>query len=619
MTPEAIQAFLFLPLLCAGVLLPGWLLGRAIGRGGGLAGAMLGSCAILMYLVVALDAWDRPVDAPHLSVALASVCAVLAAVTFLRKQPKPLAGNVGAGCTDQKPPWLFLLGVPMLIGAIALGLRLVLDPLSGWDVHFRWDFLAQQILRQGGLDFYPAKDAEDFLHYAWCDGISPLVSSLYVWSYLSLGRIEDGATSPVVLLQIITVFSLTWKIAALRTNRVGAILACALLCTSPVLLWSISIGQETGLTAIAALAVLYFSERYRRSPDAGWIVWGGVAAGCGALAREYGLAYIALGIVLFYWRHAKARELLHLSLVAAIVALPWYLRNWIHVGNPLFPHEIGGLFPSNPVLLAYNRAVDAANGISQAPGVTLPLLARYFFWCGGLPVVVGLIAGLRDLRETRAELLVMLTVTGLWLWSIHLTSGGYLYSLRVLSPCIALGAVLGGCLMIPFARRFPYVVTIGMTVLAFDAGARSLYLPVDSNPPWWRLRPSAWLDFGTNRTKWRESPYWAEIASAAEGRKTLVSDASVHAFLCKQGAKAVPLFSPEVRFLFSAEGDTAKQSEQLRAAGYRFVLITRKNNIQDVLLSSSRYFYTLENEAHPVVTTPLFKLYDLYPASAYRR
>ena len=57
------ESFVLFPLfLVGGLLAPGWLLGRALGASAGLPGALLGSAALLLHAMLALDALHAPGD-----------------------------------------------------------------------------------------------------------------------------------------------------------------------------------------------------------------------------------------------------------------------------------------------------------------------------------------------------------------------------------------------------------------------------------------------------------------------------------------------------------------------------------------------------------------------------
>lgn len=624
MTLPLLRSLLFPLLLVGGLLAPGWLLGRALRTPGGIVGAFLGSAALLLNLVLVMDALGIRLDAPNLSIGVALLNGVLLVASMIRRSAAPSAEASAAFLTNASASetssvtsaatrhytWLL---VPAALGFAAIAIRAGFDPLSGFDAPFRWDFLAQQMFHEGNLRFYPPMSAEDFLHYGWCDGIAPLVSTLYLWAYFCLGRIEAWATTPVVLAQAALVFWLVWRLAARRAGPAAGAAACALLATSAALLWGIAMGQETGLTALSMVAMFWFFEKAREQPAARWLAWAGLAAGTGALAREYGLALIPLGLLALAWWRIPRRGWWEFAVAATVVALPWYLRNWIKTGHPLYCHSLGGLFPTNPISLEYFRVVTAANGILQHPSVTLPALGQLLALLAAVPLVIGLAVGVARWRTHGPWLAAALAFTGLWLWSISQTSGGYPYSTRVLTPVIALTAVLGGIGLAHFATsRRGWLLALVLAVVAADAAERSLFLPVDTQPPWWRIRFFAWRDFGDLAARWRANPNWAAIADAAEGRQILVSDPLIHAILARAGAKPVPFFSPAVHFLFESNPDFETSRARLRTAGFRFILMTRNNEFQSALLAPHPFFGTLERTP-PVSTTPLYFVYDLYP------
>jgi len=88
---------------------------------------------------------------------------------------------------ENKNWWLALPAIPLVLVAIW---RATQQPLSGADVDFRWNYLAELLVQTGHLDFYPPKSPDDFSHYFWADGIAPLVSSLYAWTYLATGGFD---------------------------------------------------------------------------------------------------------------------------------------------------------------------------------------------------------------------------------------------------------------------------------------------------------------------------------------------------------------------------------------------------------------------------------------------
>jgi hypothetical protein len=250
--------------------------------------------------------------------------------------------------------------------------------------------------------------------------------------------------------------------------------------------------------------------------------------------------------------------------------------------------------------------------------VVIPVLAMLVGLLAGVPLVLGLAGGLVRWRTTGPWLAAVFAFVGLWLSSVAHTAGGNIYSMRVLTPAIALGAVLGGIGLARLAAgRRAWILAVVLALAAVDAGERSLYLPIYARPAWWRLRFLAWREFSELTENFRASSRWNAIVAATEGRSILVSEPIAGRILYDRGAHPVSVFSPEVRFLFESATRLADGTARLRAAGYRFILITRGSSSDDGVLYAHPFFVGLAGTA-PIWSDPDFLLFDLYPAEQRR-
>jgi len=595
--------------LAAGLIVPGWLLGRVLRAPAGPAGAFLGSAVVLFQVVLALSAFGLPLDFNHLAGGLAVVSLACWGVQrrYDRSRP-PNPVTPPRWVPWSREHWLLL---PVGLGLASIALKAGLEPLSGVDNGFRWDHLARQMMATKGLDFYPPVADRDFLLYFWCDGIAPMISDLYLWCYLSLGQAVRGATTLLVVGQGALLFHVVYQLAARRAGASAGRVATALLATSPLLLWGVAMGQETGLTALSLASMLLFLDHYRTEPRAGWLVWAGLAAGASALGREYGLAFVPLGWFALLHRGQLRRGAAAFTFSAAAVALPWFIRNWDRTGNPLFSHELGGLFPVNPAHRACMRCIEEFTRFWESPGemgrmaVALVVLAL-------LPLSLGLLTGLRRWRDFAPWGLAMVLMTGLWLWSVRETAGGMIYSLRVLTPAIALGAALGGVALgrLASTRRSLWALLILTIGFSLDASVRALYMPFDHLIAWWRNPPAAWLEFGA---QWHPDadPAWRAIAAAAGRHRILVLGPTHYAILTGLGAEAVPPWSPRVLPIGDPQRSFADNLAALRSQGFRFVVIPRNDQVTDLFVSSSRFLRELRATARPTLINSDFALYDL--------
>jgi len=590
-------------LLLGGFWLPGWLLGRLLRLPPAFGGAVLASAGLLMNFLLLLDACGLKFSFEQIGVGLGSFCALAGWWIWRRAPSVTLVTVAKAGSRLSPNPYWIPVGIALMFIAV----RAVLDPLSGFDTGFRWDFLAQQMFRTGSLAYYPATTTSDFLNYAWCDGIAPLVSSLYLWSYLCLGEVVNWATVPVVVLVAAVLFN---TIGGLAGNGAGARARC-LAATSALLLWGITIGQETGLTALTLCMMFWCLERYRVTQMEGWLIWAGIAAGTGALAREYGIVYPALGLFFLVWHCVPGSAMRSFLVTAGLFAGPWYLRNGIKTGNPLWPHELSGLFPGNAVQAAYYRAVGELQG--QITGFhALTGAAPILLVTATLPLALGLYAGVRDWRRQLPILVAILVVVALWIWSVAHTSGGLNYSLRVLTPVVALAAALGGRLHLSSSLpRLRWLLPGLLALVGLDAGVRSLHLPWNTHVRWWSQPPMAWRSFSNATKHYATDPQWIEIARVATGRISLVFHPFDHGVLNRLGSPALPLFTPEFRFLFAPKADFSASVRQLRQAGVRFIILASGDPFQDRMLAPHPFFQALATKP-PDLVNQNFRLYDLF-------
>ena len=98
---------------------------------------------------------------------------------------------------------------------------------------------------------------------------------------------------------------------------------------------------------LAAYALLVWAQEGERR----WLVLGGMLAGLGMASKYLGLPMLGvLGVAILYhglfqvrkpWR-STITDGLRFGLVAVGVAAPWYVKNWLWLGNPVYPLWFGG-------------------------------------------------------------------------------------------------------------------------------------------------------------------------------------------------------------------------------------------------------------------------------------
>jgi hypothetical protein len=386
--------------------------------------------------------------------------------------------------------------------------------------------------------------------------------------------------------------------------------ARAALATSALLIWGVAMGQETGLTAVTLVAMWYFLEEHAKRPDPDYLVWAALAAAAGALTREYGLSYLGLGVGLLAWHRRPPKEWLWFTLIAAAVAMPWYARNAWRTGNPFFSLNVFGLFPTNAVYIQWMHAAAEYMGLGQ----NIPLLG---FGVASLVVLAGLLlilGGWGALHAPRAAAPLvagMLLIAILWLWSIHQTAGGWIYSARMLTPVLALAAVLAGGALAGLARMRRQLFAIVLTAAAGDAAMRSFYLPDFPLMPPMEFSLGRWREDGRKLAAIYRRPIWDILATEARGRGIIIDHPAYHALLCTHGARAVPLMSPQAAAVFAPNLGFNEASARLRAAGIRFIVYSPMPRLNQYFAAQTPYLHTLLTVHPPIARVGGLVIYDL--------
>lgn len=548
--------------LIIGFWSPGAALARLLGSPSRFAVPFLLSLVLLFHAAFWPLALGVPLRWPTVALLLLGTTAALALAALRRPAPEP-----EAVAPPSRWPERLLLAGAVLVGAL-LAFRCALVPLNGYDTYWRWDYLARCLLEQGHLDFYPPRTADDFAIYSYAEGIPPLVSVSYWWLYAAAGRPLPTATALLIAAQYGAILLFTYRIAARLFSLRAGVIAVAGLASSLLFLRAVAIGQETGLTALSLAGMTAALVSAREGRDSGAMVLGGLAAALGALAREYGWAFVPCGLLLLLWRRRSAREMAVFTVAACAAAAPWYGRNALLTGNPLFSNRFLGL----PVNEAHAALIDFYRqqlGVAGWSAGQWSEFGQYLLSVAPLPLLLGAPAALLLGRRHGYLGIAALVVTVLCLTSIGYTSGLFRYALRVLSPALVVLSVLAGGLV----DRLPWrparaLVLVAAAVLLARAALYALvypYLPFTAPPTVW---PRMALEVK------RRAPSAAEdalpgLVSAVlpPGSRLLAENTYAHAALAGSEYPVVMVWGPEVAFLFDPSLDARAVEERLRQRG----------------------------------------------------
>jgi hypothetical protein len=584
-------------------LLPGWILGRILGTPLAVATAFLGSAAIVFNLVLLLDGIGLPVDLRTVGCATAALSLLLAGWALRR--------GASLSLRWQRPhmpkgsDWLWL--IPPALALTSIAARTLIEPLSGFDNKFRWDFLARLILSRHSLAFYPPVSMADFDLYAWCDGIPPLVPFLNFLIYAASGSAAPGLISIRAVAEFLILAALVYRLARDVWGTGWASLGVMGGCT--LLIWGVAIEQETGLTAIALIAMLLFLRKPKdgASGAPSWTPWAAVAAGVGAISREYGLYFVILGAAVLVFQ-CRRRSLAGFLIPAAIVCGPWYVRNGVKTGNPVFP-AMGSLFPTNAIHVEVMRDIANFWGFRSAPVplATVPWTLLATLGAVGFLGLAGLVRlRLRGLAIASGIALVTL----LWIWSMPQTAGGWTYSMRVLLPALALGSAAAGFIgTLRPSSRVAFALLAGL--LSVDAARRSWLLPDDPTTTPWTLSFAEWRMFREQDRPRPGADVWSILAGAAADRYIVVDNPQPFVTLTALGAHPTPLESPRFAAAFDSSLSVEEAVRRLRALKVRFVTFSVRNPVVKKLVERHKTLRTLAEDYSPSANLGGLLVFDL--------
>jgi hypothetical protein len=179
-----------------------------------------------------------------------------------------------------------------------------------------------------------------------------------------------------------------------------------------------------------------------------------------AIAAKYSAAPAAVALALLVlWRspRARLRSVLAFGFAAGLTALPWYLKSWVLLGNPVYPFVFGGLYWDPLRSELFNRFGSGLLTTAPVQVLTAPWDATIWGVEGklGYAATIGplfllltpvTLLGWRAfdrLLRTRLidQLVIIVVVYASWLYG--LASSSALVQSRLLIPIFPLFALIG--------------------------------------------------------------------------------------------------------------------------------------------------------------------------------
>lgn len=241
--------------------------------------------------------------------------------------------------------------------------------------------------------------------------------------------------------------------------RASPWLAVCLFVTIPTVLWEATTAYvDLALTFYVTLA-LYALTCYIQGKSRRCFVLAALNLGMAMAIKQLGLFVLLIfdaGLVLTLWFQQRdiRRALvppMALGLIALLFPLPWYIRNWLASGNPVFPDLYGlfGAFPPERWSAISQAGLEAFQAHFGYPRTLLNLLllpwnmtvhAASFGGTLG-PLFLLLLPALALIRRRSSVLLWLISFPVLYiaLWALPIGS----FQMRFLAPITPVLAVLG--------------------------------------------------------------------------------------------------------------------------------------------------------------------------------
>lgn len=491
-------------------------------------------------------------------------------------------------------PLIFKISVSLsVLLVLAVAFRMILYPLGGPDTFTRWDALARNMFHYGSLFYYPPVKPSDYSIYFVPDGFPPLVASAYWWIYASFGAPLPALTFISVVLQLISVLCLTYATVEKTLGENAACFTLMTLISSPLLINSFEIGQESGFLSVSLIGQLCFALAAIRHPSASTVIASALFASLGSLAREYGPILAVPGLLILLRDAGTKKFAVTYALLVTGLTLPWYVRNWFITGNPFYSHALPLGFPVNEVFVAmmkYYVDIFALSGFSLTQWSSL----LYEIMAGAIiPIVVGILSMILYFRNLIPYFISIFIVFGIWFWSVGQTCGGVLYSLRVLSPAIVVLSCVSASIYAQYfdplrnlQRQKLMATTLIIfacwgiiSALSFPRAPKGIFSSILSTNPEIPVFSSAYLDLARQINTLNMPP------------TGILTESSYFAVILDRETKMRPvmIYNPEVSFLNNPNISGEEARRRLIGMNIRLVAISKSSIENDFLSRFSLY------------------------------
>ena len=241
-----------------------------------------------------------------------------------RESPSPMTGGAPGSRT------VFAIVAPILVFIVTVGIGHL--PLRYDSLNYHLYFPAQW-LQAGQISIVPTPFGDEAPAYA------PSNSELYFLSLMLpfhgdlLARVGQF---PFYLLIALAQYALARRAGARPENAIYP--AAFFLLARPVVEEAVGADVDLIFTALFVCAVYLGCIAVQTNARNDWIMWGAAAGSCCG-TKYVSLVYVPVLLLIALMRGPRLRALWAVPGVA-VLALPWYVRNWTVAGSPIYPSSL---------------------------------------------------------------------------------------------------------------------------------------------------------------------------------------------------------------------------------------------------------------------------------------
>jgi hypothetical protein len=324
---RSVASYLAFALLSIAVSLTAYRITRSAFPWSGLADTLIRTAVVAFAMIVLSGLVLGVAGLLTLPIVCVLSMAMLAGSAFLKTPAgHPSASRDGLTSASLIP----IVGLLAALLAFMIGFGATHSPLTLYDSLSYHLFFSARWLQDHRLSIIPTPFSDVAQAYAPANG-----ELFFLWLMLPFhgDLLARMGQLPFAVLGAVTLFALARHLGAAREHAVYP--AAFFLLSRPVL--ETAIGANVDLICAAMfLATLYLGVvAVDRDEPRDWLIWG-ASFGLYAGSKYVALMYVPILLSIVIARGLRVRAAWALPGIAALGA-PWYLRNWIAAGSPIYP------------------------------------------------------------------------------------------------------------------------------------------------------------------------------------------------------------------------------------------------------------------------------------------